>query len=67
MSFWWCLTHSSVEGSAHDDSGCRNLDRLGPYESREQAEQALDRTRARTAAQDAKDAAEDDWGTPASS
>ena len=62
MSFWWCLTHSSVEGSASDDQGCANLDRLGPYGTSEQAAGALDTARARTAEQDAKDAAEDDWG-----
>ena len=61
MSFWWCLTHSRVEGSATDDSGCANVERLGPYETRERAATALDRTRARTAAEDARDEAEDDW------
>ena len=62
MSFWWCLTHARVEGSATDDEGCANMDRLGPYASREQAATALERTRARTAEQDARDEAEDDWG-----
>ena len=62
MSFWWCLTHAGVEGSASEDLGCANLDRLGPYGTREQAAGALDRARARTAEQDAKDAADDDWG-----
>ena len=62
MSFWWCLTHSSVEGSTSEDTGCANLDRLGPYGTREQAGNALDRARARTAEQDAKDEAEDSWG-----
>ena len=41
MSFWWCLTHNAVEGSATDDSGCANMDRLGPYASQEQAAAAL--------------------------
>lgn len=62
MSFWWCLTHSRVEGSAQDDAGCANMDRLGPYDTREQAEEALARTRARTAEQDARDEAADNWG-----
>ena len=62
MKYWWCLTHSRVEGSPNDDDGCANVDRLGPYASQEQAAGALDSTRARTAAQDAKDEAEDDWG-----
>ncbi len=62
MAFWWCLSHASVEGSATDDSGCANMDRLGPYDSREQAASALDRARARTAENDARDEAEDGWG-----
>jgi hypothetical protein len=62
MSFWWCLTHAAVEGSATDDSGCANMDRLGPYSSQEQAASALDRARARTAENDARDEAEDSWG-----
>ena len=62
MSFWWCLTHAGVEGSASEDLGCANLDRLGPYGTREQAADARGRARARTAEQDAKDAADDDWG-----
>ena len=62
MSFWWCLTHGAVEGSSNEDSGCRNTDRLGPYDSREQAATALERARARTAANEARDEAEDGWG-----
>lgn len=62
MSFWWCLTHGAVEGSATDDGGCANMDRLGPYTSQEQAASALERARARTAANDARDEAEDGWG-----
>ena len=62
MSFWWCLSHSAVEGSATDDSGCANMDRLGPYDSQEQATAALERARARTAENDARDEAEDSWG-----
>ena len=63
MSFWWCLKHSSVEGSASESLGCANLERLGPYGTSEQAAAALDRAQARTAEQDAKDAADDDWGS----
>ena len=62
MSFWWCLTHAEVEGSASDDQGCATLDRLGPYASQQEASSALERVRARTAEQDAKDAADDAWG-----
>ena len=61
MSFWWCLTHGHVEGSEQDNAGCANMDRLGPYDTREQAGSALTRTWARTAEQDAREQAEDDW------
>lgn len=61
MSFWWCLTHGRVEGSSTDDDGCANMDRLGPYDSRELAAGALERARARTAEQDARDEADDAW------
>lgn len=55
MTYWWCLTHSTVE----QGEGCPNKERLGPYETREQAESTLARTRARTAENDARDEAED--------
>ena len=51
MSFWWCLDHGRVE----DGDGCPNKNRMGPYDTREQAESVLERTRARTAAEDARD------------
>lgn len=57
-SYWWCLNHSRVE----DDHGCAHTDRLGPYDTPDDAAQALARARARTEAEDARDAAEDDWG-----
>ena len=57
-SWWWCLTHGRVEGS--DSATCANVNRLGPYETHEQASRALERAAARTAEQDARDAAEDD-------
>jgi len=56
--YWWCLTHGRVE----EGHVCANLERLGPYGTREEAEGALERMRARTAQQDALDEAEDDWG-----
>ena len=59
-SWWYCLVHDRVEG----DEGDANMSRLGPYATREEAEQAPERVRQRTAAQDARDEAEDDWGTP---
>jgi len=57
MTYWWCLTHAAVE----EGDGCPNKQRLGPYASREQAASATDRTRARTAENDARDEAEDDY------
>lgn len=62
MSWWWCLTHNEVEQGA----GCANINRLGPYDTREEAAGALERARARTEQQDAIDEAEDDWGNPRS-
>ena len=59
MSYWWCVTHKVVETG---DDACKALDRLGPYDSREAAGAAVESTRARTAAQDARDKADDDWG-----
>lgn len=63
MSFWWCLNHGTVERSGGDELACAVIDRLGPYDTFEQAERALESTAARTAAQDARDEADDDWGT----
>jgi hypothetical protein len=57
MSFWWCLDHGRVE----EGPGCPNNERLGPYDTSEQAASTLERTRSRTAAEDARDAADDDW------
>lgn len=53
MEFWWCLTHGRVE----EGPGCPNMERLGPYPTRERAETAIERTRARTEAEDARDRA----------
>ena len=58
MKWWWCLEHARDE----EGRGCVNMNRMGPYDSAEQAAGALDRARERTAARDAEDAAEDDWG-----
>ncbi len=58
MSWWWCLEHNRVE----QGKGCANMNRLGPYDTQEQAAAALDRARARTAANDAQDEAEAGWG-----
>jgi hypothetical protein len=39
MQWWFCLIHKVVE----ENSLCPNASRLGPYESRELAETALER------------------------
>lgn len=49
MSYWFCLTHMAVE----PDEGCAHAERLGPYRTREEAAQALERAKARTEAWDA--------------
>lgn len=56
--WYWCLVHQRVE----PEQGCANDRRLGPYETRAEAENALVRARERTEAWDAEDAAEDAWG-----
>ena len=59
-SWWYCLRHNRVE----DQSGCALTDRLGPYDSPEEAAQALDKARRRTEEEDARDRADDEWGEP---
>lgn len=54
MSWWYCLTHNTVE----EGVGCRSGDRLGPYDSESDAAAALARARERTAAEDARDRAD---------
>ena len=39
MQWWFCLLHKEVEETA----ACPNASRLGPYESRELAETAMER------------------------
>jgi len=58
MNWYWCLDHRRVE----QGPGCPDKNRLGPYASEQEAAGASARTKARTEAQDARDAAEDDWG-----
>lgn len=41
-------------------------DRMGPYDTREEAENAMKIANERTKAADRKDEADDDWGEPAS-
>ena len=52
--WWWCLRHSRVERGP----GCPNKERLGPYATEHEAATVLERTAARTAAEDARDAEE---------
>ena len=46
--FYFCLNHHTVEG----EDGCRAADRLGPYDTRQEAEQALERVEERNEAWD---------------
>jgi hypothetical protein len=41
--FWFCLKHHEVE----TDDGCGPADRLGPYPTREEAQQALEKVQQR--------------------
>ena len=51
MNWWYCLIHKVVE----EGSACPNASRLGPYESREVAEQAMSRISARNKELDEQD------------
>ena len=42
--YWYCLTHSRVEGQ----DGCPNKDRLGPYDTEAEASRALEIAAERT-------------------
>jgi hypothetical protein len=42
-NYWFCLTHHRVEG----DDGCKNADRLGPYDSEAEAGRALEKVQER--------------------
>ena len=50
--FFWCLNHERVED---DRNACRWSDRLGPYESETQAQQALQLVAERNRRLDAED------------
>jgi hypothetical protein len=49
--WYWCLQHSAVE----PEEGCPNDRRMGPYDTREEAASAIERTHARTEAMDEAD------------
>ena len=46
--YYFCLAHDAVEGA----KGCPAIDRLGPYDSREEAERALAKVAERNEAWD---------------
>jgi hypothetical protein len=46
--WYYCLKHHRVEGEV----GCQAKDRLGPYDTREEAENALQKVKERNAAWD---------------
>ncbi|HSK54890.1 MAG TPA: hypothetical protein VK908_06510 [Jiangellales bacterium] len=54
--WWWNLTR----GRAEQGGGDANMERMGPYATRDEAEGALGRARARTEAWDAEDRAWDE-------
>jgi hypothetical protein len=51
QSWWFCLKHMEVEHGA----GCPGKDRLGPYPTREAAENALETVRRRNEEWEAQD------------
>ena len=51
--FWYCLKHHAVETR----DGCAERHRLGPFETRADAEQALQRVAERNERADAEDRA----------
>jgi hypothetical protein len=53
--YWFCVRHHTVE---HGDEMCPAIDRLGPYPSRAEAQQALEKAEARNREWDAED---EDW------
>jgi len=50
--YYWCLSHQRVESEA---DMCAGRDRLGPYDSAAEAEQALAKVQQRNEAWDAED------------
>jgi len=43
MKYWYCLIHKTVEGQ----DGCAYKDRLGPYDTEDQAAHALEKVKER--------------------
>jgi len=48
MAYWFCLKHHAVEGQ----DGCAYKDRLGPYDTEEEAARALEKVKERNEAWD---------------
>jgi hypothetical protein len=42
-SYWYCVKHKRVEGA----DGCAPIDRLGPYDTEEEASHALEKAKQR--------------------
>lgn len=62
MPYWFNMRTRQVE--AHDDpERARGGDLMGPYETEEEAAQALESARARTEAWDEEDRKEREWQT----
>ncbi len=53
-SWYWCLKHKRAEGA---EGSCPPEDRMGPYESQEEAEHWKDKVEARNEEWDAEDRA----------
>jgi hypothetical protein len=51
MSWYYCLVHQRVE----PEEGCANAERLGPFDTKAEAENALELAKERNAAYDADD------------
>ncbi len=51
--WYWCLKHNRVEPA----DGCANIERLGPYQTKAEAETALERAHERTEKWDSEDEA----------
>jgi hypothetical protein len=54
--YWFCLTHHVVE----IEDGCPNEERLGPYDTAEEASRALEKVQERNEAWDHESASEDE-------
>ena len=54
--WWYCLKHNRVE----PDKGCPNSERLGPFETEDEASHAFEIAKARN---EEWDAGEDEWGS----